>query len=454
MLTFETTARDGFARAGRMTTPHGVVETPAFMPVATQASVKALTADDLCDLGAQLLIANTYHLYLRPGADRIAELGGLHCFMGWNGALMTDSGGFQVFSLGAAIRDGVGKIADIFPDEDRAGEQGSILGGGAEGQGGRGAGVLGRFSSAPLLPCTPAPQPPRTSARAGSMPLCKIDEDGVTFRSHLDGAILRLTPEISMEVQHKLGADIVVTFDECTSPLDDYEYTRAALQRTHRWALRCIEAHRRANSSSQSLFGIVQGGHFQDLREASARFVGGLDFAGIAIGGDLGRSKADMHRILDWTVPALPDDKPRHLLGIGEIDDIFEAVARGVDLFDCAAPTRWARNGSLILHPATKAELEPGESFAPDKSRLIIANARFAADESPLDPRCDCYTCQRFSRAYLHHLFQARELTYYRLATIHNLRFIVRLMAQIRQAIRESRFQALRQEYGVRPKDE
>ena len=400
------------ARAGILRTAHGDIETPAFVAVATQASVKAVTPDDLERIGLQLLIANTYHLTLRPGAEQIAELGGLHAFMNWQHPLMTDSGGFQVFSLGAAIRDGVGKIADIFPDEDTAEKQ-------------RSRGARENVSSAPL--------PSRTPARDSGTPLCQIDDDGVTFRSHLDGALMRLDPERSLQIQHQLGADIVVAFDECTSPLDSYDYTRTALARTHRWAERCLEQHAKTQRDAprQSLFGIVQGGAYRDLREESARVIGGLPFDGLCIGGSLGKSKKEMHAILDWTIPLLPDDKPRHLLGIGELQDIVAGVARGIDLFDCASPTRWARNGALIV---SKEIAENPEQ------RINISNARFALDRAPIDPNCDCYTCQNFSRAYVHHLHRARELIYYRLATIHNLRMMTRLMRDIRDAIRAESF--------------
>jgi queuine tRNA-ribosyltransferase len=405
-LTFEIQSRDHatHARAGIIHTTHGDIETPAFMAVATQASVKALTSDDLERVGLQLLIANTYHLALRPGSEKIAELGGLHTFMNWQHPLMTDSGGFQVFSLGAAIRDGVGKIADIFPEED---------------------GETRRQGDKEQLTNHSITQSPQ------GVPLCKIDDDGVTFRSHLDGALMRLDPERSLQIQHQLGADFVVAFDECTSPLDSYEYTCAALARTHRWAERSLEQHAKTRCDYQSLFGIVQGGAYRDLREESAHVIGRLPFDGICIGGSLGKSKKEMHAILDWTIPQLPDDKPRHLLGIGELQDIVEGVARGIDLFDCASPTRWARNGALLV---SKEITENAEQ------RLNISNARFALDRAPIDPSCDCYTCQNFTRAYLHHLHRAKELIYYRLATIHNLRFMMQFMRQVRETIRAGIF--------------
>ena len=388
------------ARVGTIHTAHGDIATPGFMAVATQATVKGLTAQDLYALDAQLIICNTYHLALRPGADQIAQMGGLHAFMNWQRPISTDSGGFQVFSLGAAIRDGVGKIADIFPDETRD----------------------------------------EIEIKGDRTPLCKIDNEGVTFNSHLDGSIIRLTPERSIEIQHKLGADFILAFDECTSPLDTYEYTREALGRTHRWAERCLEQHAQTKRAYQNLFGIVQGGAYRDLREESARVIGGLPFQGLAIGGSLGKSKNDMHAILEWTIPLLPDDKPRHLLGIGELEDIVNGVERGIDLFDCAAPTRWARNGALIVSHAIAAR----EGFKND--RITISNARFQLDAAPIDETCTCLTCQNYSRAYLHHLHRAKELSYYRLATIHNLHFMLRFMEQVQAAIHENRWEKFRAE--------
>ncbi len=399
-LQFDIQQRDAKTRArvGVIHTAHGDIETPAFMPVATQATVKGLTAQDLYALDAQLIICNTYHLALRPGAEQIAQLGGLHAFMNWQRPISTDSGGFQVFSLGAAIRDGVGKIADIFPDEARG----------------------------------------EIEIKGDRTPLNKIDNDGVTFNSHLDGSRIRLTPERSMQLQHQLGADFILAFDECTSPLDTYEYTREALGRTHRWAERCLTQHAQTKRDYQNLFGIVQGGAYRDLREESARVIGGLPFEGLAIGGSLGKSKNDMHAILEWTIPLLPDNKPRHLLGIGEIEDIVNGVERGIDLFDCAAPTRWARNGALIVSPeiAQRDEIK--------NNRLTIANARYALDPAPIDATCECVTCKNYSRAYLHHLHRAQELSYYRLATIHNLHLMLRFMEQTRAALREKRWTEFR----------
>ncbi len=389
------------ARCGVLQTAHGPISTPSFVAVGTQATVKAVGPDDLTKIGIQVLIANTYHLHLRPGEDVIAQLGGLHKFMGWEGPIMTDSGGFQAFSLGAAIEHGVGKIASIFPDEVEAAERGGHL----------------------------------RKARQGQS-LVKITEEGIEFRSHLDGSPQKFTPENTIEIQKKLGADIIFVLDECTSPLHDYEYTKRAMERTHRWAVRALEHFQKLTDGHQALFGIVQGGAYRDLREQSTKFIASLDFDGFGIGGSVGRSKDDLYRVLDWTIPLLPEGKPRHLLGIGEIEDIFHAVARGVDLFDCVAPTRMARNGALWVKDA--------ENF-----RINITNAVYKTDPRPIAEECSCYTCQNFSRAYLHHLFIAREILAMRLATIHNLYFLESLMRRIRAAIREHALVDLAAEWGI-----
>jgi queuine tRNA-ribosyltransferase len=388
-------ATGSLARAGVLSLPHGAVETPAFVPVATQATVKGLSPAELEALGVQIVLANTYHLYLRPGAEVVAQLGGLHRFMAWPRPLMTDSGGFQVFSLGFGLEHGVGKIAKIFPAEAPPGER---VGEGRP----RGASGQGR--------------------------LVQIDDDGVTFTSHLDGSTHRLTPERSIAIQELLGADIILAFDECTSPLAGYDYTRQALARTHCWAERCLAARR---PTPQALFGIVQGGEYRDLREESARFIAALPFDGVAIGGSLGQSKADMHRVLEWTIPLLPEAWPRHLLGIGEPEDLFACIARGIDMFDCVAPTRLGRHG--ILYVPT--------------GRLHIENAVYREDPSPVQADCMCYTCRHFSRAYLRHLFVANEMLGPRLATLHNLHFLTRLVREIRQSILEDRFAELQQQF-------
>jgi len=399
---FQVTLERGAARTGALDTAHGQVQTPAFVAVGTQAAVKGLAPSAVVGTNTQLLFANTYHLYLRPGADVVAAHGGLHRFMGWDGPILTDSGGFQVFSLGASIEHGVGKIGSIFPGEDP------------------GAGRR------------------RLASRTG---MVKVDEDGVEFSSHIDGSKHRFDPETSIGVQRELGADIVLAFDECTSPLHDEAYTRRSLERTHRWALRSLAAFRAGGALHgypQALYGIVQGGAFEDQRVESAQVIGAMGFDGIAVGGNLGSTRADMYRILDWTLPLLPRGKPRHLLGIGDVPSIFEAVARGIDTFDCVMPTRNARTGSLLVRPDW-ASVEPGARA----SRLNIINARFRNDLGPIQEGCDCYTCSNFTRAYLRHLFKAGESLGPQLATVHNLRFMARLMEDIRAALREDTFDAL-----------
>lgn len=374
------------ARLGVLRTAHGEVRTPAFVAVATRATVKALSAEDVLGVGVQLLIGNTYHLCLRPGPEAIAALGGLHDFSGWSGPWMTDSGGFQVFSLGAGKVHGVGKIASIFPGE------------------------------APPNPTGPS--------------LVELTEEGARFRSVVDGAWIFFTPEEVIRAQRLFGADIILPLDECTSPFHDRAYTEAAMERTHRWAARALRAFADTQglgpNPDQVLFGIVQGGAYQDLRRRSARVIKGMGFPGYAIGGSLGKSKQDMLRVIEWTVEELPEGAPRHLLGIGGVEDIVEAVRRGIDTFDCAAPTRMARNGSLL-------------SAQEEGFRLNIKNARFRQDGSPIEEGCDCPTCRRYSRAFLHHLLRTGELSYFRLATLHNLWFMVRLMETIRAGIAAGR---------------
>jgi len=383
--------RNSLARAGVFRTPQGDIETPVFVPVATQAAVKALPPKDLKEMGVSVILANTYHLHLRPGEKIIKKLGGLHKFMAWNGPIITDSGGFQVFSLGFGLEQGVGKIAKIFPGEKK---NKKIKG-----------------------------------VNCGRKNFVKIDDDGATFISHLDGSLHRLTPEKSIEIQRNLGADIVLAFDECTSPLADYKYTKKSMERTHRWALRCLSVAKTRNL--QALFGIVQGGAFKDLREESAKFISSLPFDGIAIGGSFGKFKKDMHRVLEWTIPLLPEEKPRHLLGIGGIEDFFECVDRGIDMFDCAAPTREARNGALMIR----------------QGRLNILNSAYKTDKKPIEKNCQCYTCQNFSRAYLRHLFLAKEILAYQLATIHNICFVHNLVRKIRQSILDGKFQKFKKEF-------
>lgn len=390
---FAVIATEGSARRGILTTPHGTIDTPAFLPVGTNATVKTLDTEDLHHLNAQVVLANTYHLYLRPGEKLVKKLGGIHEFMGWDGPVITDSGGFQVFSLGFGLEHGVSKISNIFPDED-GGQQG-----------------------------------------AARQKLMTVTDDGVTFRSHLDGSSHELTPESSVQIQQDLGADIILAFDECTSPLHDHEYTAQAMGRTHRWAERCLVAW--TNRDSQALFGIVQGGAFEDLRKQSAKHIDTLEFPGVAIGGSLGKSTKDMWRVIEWSTPLLAPEKPRHLLGIGEVSDIFEAVEWGVDMFDCVAPTRLARHGSAYISPENGGNIK-------NKFRHSLTSARYASDTRPIDPGCECPTCLNHTRAYLRHLFVTGESLGPRLATIHNLHFILILMSHIRESIEQERFAQLK----------
>ena len=344
---------DGMARLGTFTTPHGGVCMPCFAPVGTQAAVKTLSPEEVKSTGADLLLANTYHLYLRPGAGRVARAGGLHGFMGWDGPILTDSGGFQIFSLSD---------------------------------------------------------------------LRKVDADGVTFQSHIDGSRHRFTPEIVMDIEAQLGADIIMCLDECPDPLER-AYNEQALARTHAWAVRCAESQQRPHE--QALFGIVQGGVFPDLRQQSAAFLSTLDLPGYAIGGlAVGETKSQMYDTLDVTLPGLPADRPRYLMGVGAPEDIVEAVARGVDLFDSVMPTRIARHGAIFTR----------------QGRLNLRNARFLDELGPLEGNCDCYTCRRFSTAYVAHLIRASEIFGLRLTTLHNLRFMQRLMQDIRDSIFAGRF--------------
>ncbi|MCX8009101.1 MAG: tRNA guanosine(34) transglycosylase Tgt [Patescibacteria group bacterium] len=357
-------SKESQARVGIINTPHGDITTPAFIPVGTQATVKSLTPEEIRDVGTQMFFVNTYHMAMRPGIDVVKRLGGLHTFMRWDGPIITDSGGFQVFSL---AKD----------------EQASLV---------------------------------------------KITEDGVTFRSHWDGSYHTFTPELSMKYQCDLGSDIHIAFDDCTPYGVSYEDARVSMERTHRWAVRSKHAH----NGDFALYGSIQGSVFEDLRKESADFIVSLDTDGIAIGGmAVGESKGEMKCVLDWVCPILPENKPRHALGIGEIDDIFTLIEHGIDTFDCVQPTRLARVG-----------------FVYSGKRLIDIQKRdFSEDMRPIDANCQCYTCKTFSRAYIHHLFRVRELLAYRLATIHNLFYIHALVAEIRSAIQEERFHELRQQW-------
>jgi queuine tRNA-ribosyltransferase len=381
-LTFDITSRDGAARAGRLRLGGGDVETPAFIPLATRGSVRSLSAADVAALGYELVLGNTFHLFLSPGEERIARLGGLRDFMGWRGAVITDSGGFQVFSLAH------GGVAD-----EIKGRRG-------------GAGSSGR--------------------------VLDISERGVRFRSYIDGSERFMGPEESMSVQAALGSDIALAFDECTPYHADREYTARSTERTHRWLDRCLTWHHQHGPGRQAVFGIVQGGVHEDLRRESAARTAAADVDGLAIGGTLGRDKAEMYSVLGMTAPLLPVEAPRHLLGIGEPDDLLEGIGRGIDLFDCAVPTRLARHG-MALAPLPESRF-----------RFDLRNAAFAEAEEPLVEGCPCPACAEHSRAYIHYLCRAQELTAVRLLCLHNLTYLERLMRGAREAIAAGRFSAFR----------
>ena len=354
-------AKDSMARLGKITTPHGEIETPIFMPVGTLATVKAMTPEEVSDMGAQIILSNTYHLYLKPGHELVKEAGGLHKFMNWDKPILTDSGGFQVFSLGD---------------------------------------------------------------------LRTISEEGVEFRSHIDGSKHFISPEKSIEIQNALGSDIMMCFDECAPYPADYDYVKQSMERTTRWAQRCKDYHK--DWDKQGLFGIVQGGMYKDLREQSAKEIVDIGFPGYAIGGlSVGEPRDLMCEILEHTTPLLPKDKPRYLMGVGTPDYLFEAVIRGVDMADCVLPTRIGRNGTVMT----------------SQGRLVVRNAKYKADFRPLDPECDCYACKNYSRAYIRHLFNVNEILGARLATTHNLYFLIKLMENIREAIKEDRLLEYKDEF-------
>lgn len=386
-------------RRGRIVTDRGVIETPEFLPVGTRATVKALTPRQLAELGAQGVLANTYHLYLRPGAEAVREMGGLHTMMGWHRPIMTDSGGFQAFSLGAAKEHGVGKLGGVFPGESQARSE-------------------------------------RSKAHKSGDTLAKVDEEGVTFRSYVDGSTHRFTPESSMEIQRLLGADLILAFDECTSPLASKEYTENSMERTHRWAVRCLDAPREPH---QSLYGILQGGAHMDLRQRAIDFMTKLPFDGFAVGGSLGETKRDMLDVLDYTVHQLPPHCPRHLLGIGEMSDLFEGVQRGIDTFDCVIPTRYARTANVMVGPEVEGRTKRGT--------LNLRNARFRNDHGPVEDDCPCYCCANFSRSYLRYLFSCQEILASTLCSIHNVSALLRLTRRMRDSLESGSFAELRSRY-------
>jgi len=418
-------------RAGILKTPHGDIKTPSFVVVGTKATVKSLTTEQLKELGTPVIMANTYHLYLQPGDEFIKEAGGIHKFMNWDGPIMTDSGGFQVFSLGVAYGLKLSKVGQFGRSSDDTDDLGKEI--------------------LPLL------IPERSSADDGVPRLVTIGNDGVSFRSHIDGSLHYITPEKSIEIQHNLGADIIFAFDECTSPTENEKYQEEALSRTHAWAKRSLEEHKKRellketspailferssdeggrgarpfqkeqqapsqNTFPQALFGIVQGGRSEELRKKSAKIISEMDFDGFGIGGSF--AKEDMSSAVKWVNEILPEEKPRHLLGIGEPEDLFMGVENGVDLFDCVSPTRIARNGSLY----TK------------NGKINITNAKFVKDFGPINEGCKCNTCMNYTRAYLSHLFRVKEMLGATLASIHNVYFITKLVSDMRQAILSDTF--------------
>ncbi|MCS7121891.1 MAG: tRNA guanosine(34) transglycosylase Tgt [Archaeoglobaceae archaeon] len=380
-------------RVGKISTPHGSFETPVFIPCATAGAIRCLDVRDLKEIGVKVVLVNTYHIHVKPGDEVVKRLGGIHKFIGFDGVIITDSGGFQAFSLGLGLEHGVGKIANnIF----------------LEGL--------------------------RKDVKLREKKFAHVSGEGITFKDPKTGKIVNLTPKKAMEIQSNLGSDIIYALDECTSPLSDKEYTEKAMERTHRWAEECLKYYDR----KQALFGIVQGGEYKDLRERSAKFMAEKDFAGYGIGGSLGKSKQDMLNVIDCVVPLLPEEKPRHLLGIGAIEDLFNCVERGIDMFDCVTPTREARRGHVFVDP------EDGGNMR-NKFRLNIKNSEFKFDEKPISKNCECFVCQTYSRAYLRHLYKSNELLFFRLASYHNVYFIIDLMEKIRDSIRDCSFYKLKE---------
>jgi len=388
--------KDSLGRVGVLETPHGVIETPAFVAVGTKATVKSLTPDHVKEVGTQVVLGNTYHLYLQPGDEIVRDAGGIGKFMNWSGPTMTDSGGFQVFSLGVAYGKDISKITKI---------------------------------------TDPTMMIPERFDDSDAPRLAKIGADGVSFKSHLDGSIHYITPEKSIEIQHNLGADIIFAFDECTSPAEDLKYQEEALERTHRWAERCLVQHQKLNEENKiALFGIVQGGREENLRKKSAKIISemkveGKGFDGFGIGGSF--AKEDMSSAVKWVNEILPEEKPRHLLGIGEPEDFFMGIENGVDLFDCVLPTRLGRNGTIY----TKY------------GKIIITNTKYRNDFTKIEDDCECYSCKNYSRSYIAHLFHGKEMLAGTLASIHNLYFIVNLVKKIRQSILDDKFFEFKEEF-------
>lgn len=407
-FSIEHTDKATHARAGVLRTPHGDVHTPMFVPVGTQASVKALTPHDLQQMGTEILLANTYHLHLRPGEDVVAKMKGLASFMSWPGVTMTDSGGFQVFSLGSA-QNTTGKkhnkfTNSVFINEDNTSFMQKVA-------------KQEHFSS--------------------HIKPAKLDENGVTFFSHIDGSKHRFNPKIAITMQEKIGADLIVAFDDHESPLWHYEETKRSLDRTNRWGLESLSAHTRKD---QVMYGVVHGGMFEDLRKTSAQFTD-KHFQAIAIGGSYS-SKETLYRVVDWCVPYFAPEKPRHLLGIAEIPDLFEAIERGMDLFDCVAPTRRGRHGNMYISPESGGNKK--NSFS-----TSITNAKYTYDPKPIDAWCRCYVCKNYTRSYISHLYRADEILGKRLGTYHNVAFIIQLVKEIRNAILEDQFSVMKEKWCV-----
>lgn len=443
------------ARVGEITTAHGIIKTPAFVPVGTKATVKGLTPQDLKEAGVQLLFGNTYHLHLRPGEDLVKKFGGISKFMSWNGPTISDSGGFQVFSLGKIVRlSHVSDDARLFDSKTDQLNSASLS--------------KSRLQSEPKPTFSSSES---EQAHFEKIRLVKITEDGVEFRSHIDGSKHLFTPEISIQIQKKLGADLILAFDECAPHPSSHEYTKEAMERTHKWALRSLAAFKSKIQSTksqtisniqnsnnkkvsnsdirysnfyypynQALYGITQGGVYKDLRIESAKFISKLNFDGIAIGGvAVGESKKQMIDAVDWSMPYLPKEKPKHLLGVGEVDDIFEIIERGIDTFDCVIPTRFGRYGIIFIGPPL--------GNIKNRFRIDINRTSFANDKSPIAKNCACYVCSNFTRAYIHHLFRAQELLAYRLASYHNMFFINNLVREIRCAILDGNFVKMKREW-------
>lgn len=381
------------ARAGQLITPHGVIETPAFIFCATKAAIKAVSPTDMKAQGTQIILSNTYHLMLQPGSEIVAKLGGLHRFMGWDGPMLTDSGGYQIFSLGH------GSVAEE---------------------------IKGKRS------------------HKGPRSLLKITEEGALFRSYLDGSLHLLTPERSIEIQRDLGADLIVVLDECTPFNVDKAYTRRSMEMSHRWAVRSLEAFKQKDNGTQKLYGIVQGGIHEDLRAESCDFINSQPFFGHAIGGSLGADKSQMNKVVSQTAAQLNPERPIHLLGIGGVSDIFEGVNAGIDTFDCVHPTRLARHGGALVRPHNLPEGKEGD-------HINLSNGIFRLDEKPIELDCPCQVCKTYSRGYLHHLLKAKELLVYQLITLHNVAFMNRLMLAIRNAIQQDTLENERRYWIKKP---